>query len=78
MSVVMADDSRDPVDILDKHEGFALVTLTVSGLLELGQQVIRDPQPSEPDHALVVGPKTKAVRRAMAKQARWVVAPPSG
>ncbi|MGH9088468.1 MAG: hypothetical protein ACRDYZ_10225 [Acidimicrobiales bacterium] len=77
MSVVVAENDRDPSEILVGHDGYAVVALTVGELEELGQGVVRDPQPVEPDHALVRGPKTKAVRREMARRARWIVGPPA-
>lgn len=77
MSVIVARPSRNPREALAGHEDFGLVELDVAALEREGLRLVADPQPTEPDHGLVVGPKTKAVRRAMAKSSRWVVRPPA-
>jgi len=76
MSVVVARNDRDPAEVLAGHEGYGLVALTVADLQDLGQQVISDPLPEEPDHAVVRGIKTKTIRREMAKRSSWVILPP--
>jgi hypothetical protein len=75
MSVVIAREGRDPSEVLAGHEGFGLVELTIEELEAAGQEVIRDPRPEEPDHALVIGAKTLATKRCLAKTCRWVVRP---
>ncbi len=76
MSVVIARSGRDPYDILRGHDGFGVVALTVAELEAAGQELRADPLPEEPDHALVVGNKSKGQRRRMASSATWVVRPP--
>jgi hypothetical protein len=76
MSVVIAREGRDPHEVLVGHDGFGLVELAVDDLRTFGLRLEPDPDPSEPDHAAVVGQKTKIVRRQLAKAARWVVPPP--
>ncbi len=75
MSVVIAREGRDPREVLLGHDGFGLVELTIEELEAAGQEVVRDPLPEEPDHALVMGTKTLATRRLLAKTRRWVVPP---
>lgn len=76
MSVVLARSGRDPTEVLLGYDGYGLVALAISELSELKQQVICDPVPEEPDHALVVGKKTKGTRRQMSTLCRWVIRPP--
>ena len=76
MSVVLARSGRDPTEALAGYDGYGLVALAISELSALEQQVIRDPVPEERDHALVVGKKTKAIRRQMSARCRWVIRPP--
>jgi hypothetical protein len=78
MSVVIAREGRDPNEVLVGHEGFGLVELTIQELNAVGQEVLRDPLADEPDHALVMGTKTLATRRHLAKTCRWVVRPLPG
>ena len=77
MSVVVVREGRDPQEVLVEHEGFALVSLSLENLAECDQRLVADPQPDEPDHAIVVGHKTDGTRRKMAKASRWVVSPPN-
>jgi hypothetical protein len=51
--------------------------MTLADLESRGQDLISDPLPEEPDHALATGNKTLATKRALAKAARWVVRPAS-
>ena len=78
MSVVLAEavGGRSGAEILTGHEGFALAAVSVGVVRACGLGVVRDPLESEPAHALVVGPKPKAVQRRLAKAAAWVVPPP--
>jgi hypothetical protein len=75
MSVVIAREGRDPFEVLVGHDGFGLVEFTIAELEAAGQDVVRDPLTEELDHALVVGSKTLATRRHLAKTCRWVVRP---
>lgn len=82
MSVVIADavlsGGRTAHSVLAGHDGFALGALATAVIKDLGLQLVLDPHPDEPAHALVVGHKTRATRRAMAKASRWVIPPPEG
>jgi hypothetical protein len=77
MSVVLAAEAIGPEQVLAGHPGFALASIKVGLVRECQQGVVRDPLPDEPAHALVFGHKTKMVRRRMAREATWVVPPPS-
>lgn len=80
MSVLLADvlrtSGRNAADALRGHEGFALAAITAGLARAHHQDVAREPLPDEPAHAVVVGIKTQAIRRKLAKQATWAVPPP--
>ena len=75
LAEVVVASGRGPLDILARFEGHSLATFTAGAVRELGQGVARTPTPKEPAHASVFGRKTDAVRRKLARAARWVVAP---
>jgi hypothetical protein len=68
---------RGPNEVLAGHPNFALAAITAGFARSLGLAVVRDPLPFEPAHALLVGDKTKSVKRALAKAATWIVPPPT-
>ncbi len=80
MSVVPAElvlaAGRTAESVLAGHDAYALAGIPVALVAGLGLQLVPDPLPDEPAHALVVGHKTQGTRRKMAKAARWVVPPP--
>jgi len=76
MSVVVASAGRNPAEVMVGHEGFGLVALRIEDLAELGLDPVDDPQPDEPDHALVVGNKTQSKCRQLAKRSTWIIPPP--
>lgn len=76
MSVSVASPERQPDELLVGHPGFALVELTVEDLAAVGQELVRAPTKDDPHHAEVVGRKTKATRKTLARSATWVVRPP--
>jgi hypothetical protein len=80
MSVYLAKDIAEAghtVDVvMEGHEGYALVAISVGLLRDLGQILVRSATEKEPYHALVVGAKTQGVRRRIARAARWVIEPP--
>lgn len=75
MSVVIAAESS-PEAVLAEHEGYALASFKAGLARECNQLVVRDPLPTEPAHALVVGAKSKGTRRRLAREASWVIPPP--
>jgi len=77
MSVVLGAESSGPEAVLAGHSGFALASFTAGLARECHQGIARDPLPEEPAHALVFGPKTKAVRRRLARESVWVIPPPA-
>jgi hypothetical protein len=75
MSVHLAEIARTPERVLAGLEGYGLAEFTAGLVGELNQIVVRDPTPTDPSHALVVGPKTGAVSRRLARESVWVVEP---
>ena len=61
--------------VLHGHEGYGLVQFAASMARQLAQLLVRDPQPNEPAHVLVVGNKSRSIRRQFAMSAVWVVEP---
>ena len=57
------------------HDDFGLVLLLTGEVRKLGQIVARDPVDGQA-HALVVGKKTKGVRKALVGKAAWLIPPP--
>ncbi len=77
MSVVLYQEllgsGRQPDSILLGHENFGLVAFTAGLARECNQAVVRDPLPTEPAHALVVGKKTGSAKKRMCRGSRWVI-----
>lgn len=80
MSVVLGQEvfaaDRRPESVLFGHEDHALASFTTGVARANGQGVERSPQPDEPAHGGVFGPKPKRVQRALAKSATWVIPSP--
>lgn len=72
---VLAERGAGASDYLAGHTDFALVSLTAGLARGCNQKVARDPLLDEPAHALVVGKKTRSVRKRFATECRWVVSP---
>ena len=66
---------RDPVALVPGAGGDLLVALRVADLTAHALIVIEDPTEDEPAHVLVVGSKTRGVRRGLAALSQWIVAP---
>jgi hypothetical protein len=79
LSVLLAslviESGRDPVDVLEDFASYSLASITAGLARSCGQRVMKTPEPYEAAHASVIGPKTKSIRRALARGAIWVVAP---
>lgn len=77
MSVVLAAVAAlggcGPHDVLGRHDRYGLASITAGLARAYRQGIARDPTPQEPAHAVVFGKKTKSTKRALAKQAQWVV-----
>lgn len=54
----------------------ALATIPVGVVRAQAQVIVRDPLPQDPSHAHVIGMKPKAVQKALAEAAEWVIPPP--
>lgn len=74
MSVFIGDELSGTSEILHGLDGFGVVSISARLARDCGHVVVRDPEP-HPAHALVVGPKTRAVRRRLARGAEWVLRP---
>ena len=55
-----------------RSEICGVAATTAGQARELGQAVIRDPLPENPAHSLILGRKTHATKKKLAKTARWV------
>jgi hypothetical protein len=73
IAMVMTEFGLSSADALDGHPGYALASITAGTARECNQKVVR-----EPAHGLVVGQKTQATRRRLARASRWIVTPPTG
>jgi hypothetical protein len=60
---------------LQGHEGYYLAAVRMGVARGCQQGIHRDPQPNDPSHALLFGTKTESVRKNLAKQSEWIVAP---
>jgi len=78
-SVLLADSVRETgrtaKDVIAGLDGYALSSITAGQARGCEQGVARHALPKEPAHAYIFGHKTKALRRCLAKQAKWVIAP---
>lgn len=72
---VLEQSGNAAESVLEGHEGFGLVAITVKLVRDCGQAIRRVPAPNDPAHAEVVGPKTQSVRRRLARGATWLVEP---
>lgn len=61
---------------LQGHEGFLLVAFTAGEARALGLSLMRQPEPNDPNHVEIIGPKTKRVKNWLAKNCGWVIPPP--
>jgi hypothetical protein len=76
MSAFLAKECMDPALALEGHEGFALVGVRIALLREKNLVVTPAPEPDlPPGHVHIVGRKTDSVRKALAKNCKWVVEP---
>lgn len=72
MSVALAH-SRTPEEVLAGHDGYSLSGISVGRIRELTLGVVRVPLEAAPEHAEVLGPKPKSVRRKLATMCHWVM-----
>lgn len=65
-----------PADALTGYtETHGLVSFNAQVARRLNQRIMRQPLPDAPAHGIVIGNKTKAVRRNLASASEWVVPP---
>lgn len=57
------------------EETHALAAFQASIARQNGQGIARDPLPEDPAHAVVFGPKNRAVSKALANASNWAVPP---
>ena len=74
-SVSILVEGSDPLDVLEGHEGFGLVSLTVQDIRDAGLGIVRHPTSDDPNHAHIQGEKNRHVKRRLAKAAVWIVLP---
>lgn len=75
LAAIMSEAGRGPDDALTGHEGYFPAAFTAGFARSQAQSVVHDPLPEEPAHGLVCGKKSKRVRTAFAKAAKWVRGP---
>lgn len=70
-------DGRTATDVLEGFEDYALAGVTAGFARELGQAIVRAPEPEEKAHCHMIGRKTQSVKKKLAKEASsaWVVQP---
>jgi len=71
-SVALAH-SRTAETVLAGHDGYSLAGIAVGRIRELALGVVRIPLEAAPEHAEVLGPKPKSVRRTLATTCHWVL-----
>ena len=80
MSVVLGQEvlaeGRTTDSVLDGYDEFGLVSFPAELARVAGQGIMRRPLAEEPAHAEVFGKKTRSVKKALAKNCQWLVAPP--
>ena len=72
---VVLQTKRTAQAVLADFDGYALAATTAGNARKQGQGIAATPEPDEPAHASVFGPKTKSIKRVMAKDATWVIGP---
>jgi hypothetical protein len=79
MSVVLGDTlevlGREPETVLADRPDWYLVSLLAGRARAHDQGIVRDPLDSEPAHGNVVGEKPTPRKRALAREAEWVIGP---
>jgi hypothetical protein len=77
MSIHVGDTlTGDPVTLLANHGDHWLIELSAGDARANDQIVCREPNDDDATHGLVVGQKTEAKMRALARLSEWTVPPP--
>ena len=75
-SVTILAEGIDPLELLEGHDGFALVSLSVQDIRDAGLGIVREPiVGGDQKHAHIQGKKTGGAKRYLALSAEWVVMP---
>lgn len=74
---VIESEGSDIRRVMIGHSGFALASLTAGQVRSKNQTVFADPLPEESSHAKICGPKPTSVQRWFAREAVWVIPPPT-
>lgn len=81
LSVLLAqmveESGRTPADVLSGYPGYSLASVLAGFARQHQQMIVRAPEAGEPAHCHMVGKKPKAVQKALAKHAVWVLPPES-
>ena len=72
----MKEFGREPKDILEGHEGFGLMGFLADVAKKQGLVAILWEHEGDEGHALVLGKKSKPMRRILRSSSRWVIMPP--
>jgi hypothetical protein len=76
MSIHVGDDlTEEPQSLLTNYLDHWLIELITRDARANDQLVCRDPNEEDRTHGLVVGRKTEATMRALARSSSWTVAP---
>jgi hypothetical protein len=74
ISAFIAEKCEQPEVLLEGHEiGFGVVMLTQDLLSECNLAVVEKEAPGPPGHVLLIGRKTKGIRKKLARRAEWVI-----
>lgn len=74
-SVALSIGAQDLERVRANHEEFGVVAVRVGAWRKFGLRVSRQPLPDNPNHCEIWGTRSTAVKRALAKEARWVQYP---
>jgi len=75
LGVVLIELGLEPETVVETHEGFGLMSLSVNFVRSLGLGVVREPTEAEPWHGAVHGTKSRSIRLKLAQHAQWVRLP---
>jgi hypothetical protein len=71
----LAELEIEPSSLISAHPDHALVAFLAGAAREQNQDVVREPTETQPTHGLVVGKKTGARQRALARASASIVSP---
>jgi hypothetical protein len=73
LTSVLTSLGRQPTSVVNDYPGYGLVWFLAEVPRHLQQLVARDPQPDDPAHSVIVGNKTKPVKRGLRDASQWLV-----